>query len=69
MEDHTRIMQRAIAKSMKAKGKADARNNKRMFGTVKLTKKEQKEAQEQWDELCKRNNIPTMKERYGKNAL
>lgn len=30
--------------------------------------KDQKEAQELWDNLCRVNNIPTMKERYGKNA-
>jgi hypothetical protein len=34
----------------------------------KLTKKEQKEAQKLWDDFCRANNIPTMKERYGKNA-
>jgi hypothetical protein len=33
-----------------------------------LTKKEQKEAQELWDAFLTKQNIPTMKERYGKNA-
>jgi hypothetical protein len=38
------------------------------MGCKKLTKAEQKEAQELWDAFLTKQNIPTMKERYGKNA-